>query len=58
MATKSEFEFIKTHLYVAPKSVKQTSLGIKEDDIINVRNYKFENIVAIGKCNELRDVFF
>lgn len=56
MATKSEFEFIKTHLYVAPKSAKQTSLGIKEDDIINVRNYKFENIVAIGKCNELRDV--
>lgn len=51
-ATKSEMEFIKSHLYVAPsKSKKQADMGIADDDIIMVRNYKVSNVVFCGKSD-------
>lgn len=51
-ATKSEMEFIKSHLYVAPcKSRKQADMGIADDDIIMVRNYKVSNVVFCGKSD-------
>ena len=52
-ATKSELKFIETHLYVAPsKSKKQSELGIADDDIIMVRNYKVSNVVFCGKSDK------
>lgn len=51
-ATKSELEFIKSHLYVAPsKSKKQADMGIADDDIIMVRNYKVSNVIFCGKSD-------
>ena len=51
-ATESEMEFIKSHLYVAPcKSRKQADMGIADDDIIMVRNYKVSNVVFCGKSD-------
>ena len=51
-ATKSELKFIETHLYVAPsKSKKQSELGIADDDIVMVRNYKVSNVVFCGKSD-------
>ena len=51
-ATKSELEFIKSHLYVAPsKSKKQADMGIADDDIVMVRNYKVSNVVFCGKSD-------
>ncbi len=51
-ATESELEFIKSHLYVAPcKSRKQADMGIADDDIIMVRNYKVSNVVFCGKSD-------
>lgn len=51
-ATKSEMEFIKSHLYVAPsKSKKQADMGIADDDIVMVRNYKVSNVVFCGKSD-------
>jgi len=48
-ANDEEMAFIKSHLYVAPnKSVKQSSMGVAQEDIIMVRNYKFSNIVSVG----------
>lgn len=55
-ATKSELEFIKTHLYVAPsKSKKQSDMGIADDDIIMVRNYKVSNVVFCGKSDKVSE---
>lgn len=46
--------FIKSHTYQSGGSKKQEDLGIAAEDIINVRNYKFENVLCIGKpCKEL-----
>lgn len=53
LATDAELEFIKGHLYVSPKSKKQTELGIASEDVVNVRNYKFSNVVAIGTTPEV-----
>ena len=51
-ATESEMEFIKSHLYVAPsKSKKQADMGIADDDIVMVRNYKVSNVVFCGKSD-------
>lgn len=51
-ATKSELEFIKSHLYVAPsKSKKQADMGIADDDIVMVRNYKVSNVIFCGKSD-------
>lgn len=51
-ATESELEFIKSHLYVAPsKSKKQADMGIADEDIIMVRNYKVSNVVFCGKSD-------
>ena len=51
-ANESELEFIKSHLYVAPsKSKKQADMGIADDDIIMVRNYKVSNVVFCGKSD-------
>lgn len=51
-ATESELEFIKSHLYVAPcKSRKQADMGIADEDIIMVRNYKVSNVVFCGKSD-------
>ena len=51
-ATKSELKFIETHLYVAPsKSKKQADMGIADDDIVMVRNYKVSNVVFCGKSD-------
>lgn len=55
-ATDEEIEFITSHLYVAPnKSVKQTDMGIADDNIVMVRNYKFSNIVKVGKTKDVED---
>lgn len=55
-ATVSELKFIKTHLYVAPsKSKKQSDLGIADDDIIMVRNYKVSNVVFCGKSDKVSE---
>lgn len=57
-ATEDELTFIKEHLYVAPnKSVKQTTSGIKDEDIVMVRNYKFSNIVAVGQTPEIEEMW-
>lgn len=57
-ATDAELDFIKSHLYEAPsKSVKQSNLGIADDDILMVRNYKFSNIIAIDKTPQIEDVW-
>lgn len=57
-ATADEQTFIKEHLYVAPnKSVKQTSKGIADKDVLMVRNYKFSNIIAVGKTPQVEDVW-
>ena len=55
-ATKSELEFIKTHLYVAPsKSKKQSDMGIADDDIVMVRNYKVSNVIFCGKSDKVSE---
>lgn len=57
-ATDAEVDFIKSHLYVAPcKSVKQTNMGIDEKDILQVRNYKFSNIIAVGTTPEVEEIW-
>lgn len=57
-ATDAEVDFIKSHLYVAPcKSVKQTNMGIEEKDILQVRNYKFSNIIAVGTTPEVKEIW-
>lgn len=57
-ATDDELDFIKSHLYEAPsKSVKQSELGIADDDILMVRNYKFSNIIAIDKTPQIEEVW-
>ena len=57
-ATEDELTFIKEHLYVAPnKSVKQTTSGIADEDIVMVRNYKFSNIVAVGQTPEIEEMW-
>ena len=57
-ATADELDFIKSHLYVAPnKSVKQSEMGIEDDDILMVRNYKFANIIAVGTTPEVEDIW-
>ena len=57
-ATEDELTFIKEHLYVAPnKSVKQTTSGIEDEDIVMVRNYKFSNIVAVGQTPEIEEMW-
>ena len=55
-ATESEMEFIKSHLYVAPcKSRKQADMGIADDDIVMVRNYKVSNVVFCGKSDKVSE---
>ena len=55
-ATKSELKFIETHLYVAPsKSKKQADMGIADDDIVMVRNYKVSNVVFCGKSDKVSE---
>ena len=55
-ATASELEFIKSHLYVAPsKSKKQSDMGIADDDIVMVRNYKVSNVVFCGKSDKVSE---
>lgn len=57
-ATEDELTFIKEHLYVAPnKSVKQTTSGIEDEDIVMVRNYKFSNIVAVGQTPQIEEMW-
>lgn len=57
-ATEDELDFIKSHLYVAPnKSVKQSALGISDDDILMTRNYKFSNIIAVGTTPEVEEIW-
>ena len=57
-ATDAEVDFIKSHLYVAPcKSMKQTNMGIEEKDILQVRNYKFSNIIAVGTTPEVEEIW-
>lgn len=54
-ATPSEVEFIKENLYVPKTPKKQLEYGVKEDDIILVRNYKFSNIIACGSTKEIKE---
>ena len=57
-ATEEETEFIKSHLYVAPsKSKKQSEMGIEDKDILQVRNYKFSNIVKVGKTPQIEEMW-
>lgn len=57
-ATDEELDFIKSHLYQAPnKSVKQSAMGIEDEDILMVRNYKFSNMVAVGQTPYIEDVW-
>lgn len=52
-ATDEELEFIKSRLYVAPSSKKQIESGVSEEDVVMVRNYKFENVVRVGKTEDV-----
>ena len=55
-ATESELRFIKEHLYVAPnKSLKQSEMGISDENILMVRNYKFSNVMFVGKTNQIEE---
>lgn len=55
-ATDREMAFIKSHLYVAPnKSAKQSKMGVAQEDIIMVRNYKFNNIVKVGTTPQVEE---
>lgn len=57
-ANENELAFITSHLYTAPnKSVKQSALGIDENDILMVRNYKFSNIIAVGQTPEVEKIW-
>lgn len=57
-ATEEETEFIKNHLYVAPnKSKKQSEMGIEDKDILQVRNYKFSNVIAVGKTPQIEEMW-
>ena len=57
-ATEAELAFIKSHLYVAPnKSVKQSESGVADEDILMVRNYKFSNVIAVGKTPQIEEVW-
>lgn len=57
-AEGAELDFIKLHLYVAEnKSVKQSEMGIADDDILMVRNYKFSNIIAVGTTPQVEEVW-
>lgn len=56
-ANAEEEEFIKAHLYVAKPSAKQTESGIVDEDAIMVRNYKFANILAVGKSQEINNIW-
>ena len=58
LATAEEEKFLKEHLYVAPsKSAKQEAAGVNEEDVVMVRNYKFSNLVAVGKTDEVRKMW-
>jgi len=57
-ATEDETAFIKNHLYVAPnKSKKQSEMGVEDENIIQVRNYKFSNMVAVGKTQDIEKMW-
>lgn len=57
-ATDAEIDFIKSHIYAAPnKSVKQSTMGIADEDIVMVRNYKFSNIIAVGQTPEVEEIW-
>lgn len=54
-ATDEELAFIKSRLYVAPASAKQIESGVSEEDVVMVRNYKFSNVLSVGKTEEIED---
>lgn len=56
-ATADEVAFIKSRLYSSPKSQKQMAHGVSAADIVNVRNYKLSNILAIGKTPDVKKVW-
>jgi hypothetical protein len=57
-ATEDETTFIKNHLYVAPnKSKKQSEMGIADKDVVQVRNYKFSNVIAVGKTPQIEEMW-
>lgn len=52
-ATDKELEFIKERLYQAPASKKQIESGVSEEEVVMVRNYKFDNVVCVGKTDDV-----
>ena len=53
----TELEFVKSHLYKAPSSPKQTSFGIADEDVVMVRNYKFSNLIAVGTTPQIEEIW-
>jgi hypothetical protein len=52
-ATTEEEAFIKAHLYTPKASAKQIANGVAEENVVMVRNYKFANLLAVGKSQEI-----
>ena len=48
-ATEEEHRFIEGHKYIAPSSHKQEEAGMSEKEQVRFLQFKFDNIVAIGK---------
>lgn len=56
-ATDAEVAFITAHLYTPKASAKQIANGVAEENVVMVRNYKFANILAVGKTQEVSEIW-
>lgn len=57
LASEQETAFILAHLYIPKAPQKQLAHGVAEEDVILVRNYKFDNIYACGASKDIKNVW-
>ena len=57
LASEQETAFILAHLYISKAPQKQLAHGVAEEDVILVRNYKFDNIYACGASKDIKNVW-
>lgn len=57
LASEQETAFILAHLYMPKAPQKQLAHGVAEEDVILVRNYKFDNIYACGASKDIKNVW-
>ena len=55
LASEQETAFILAHLYMPKAPQKQLAHGVAEEDVILVRNYKFDNIYACGASKDIKN---